>query len=358
MKKKIEFLLNKKKIGIDYPTYFIADIAANHDGNFQKALDLINQAKESGADAAKFQHFTADTIVSKKTFDEMSTKLSHQKKWKKSVHQVYDEASLKLEWTEKLKKECDKINIDFFTAPYSIKLINYVNKYVCAYKVGSGDITCIESLVAMAKKNKPIILATGASDLVDVKRAMKNIKRYNNQICIMQCNTNYTADIKNLKYINLNVLKNYKKNFPYAVLGLSDHTHGHSTVLGAISLGARMIEKHFTLSNKLEGPDHKFSMNPKTWLEMIKRSRELEIALGSDIKKIEENEKESYMVQRRSIHFNKKKEKNTKIYEKDLIYLRPYLKNSLHPFEKSKILGKKVNKKFEKGEIIFWKDLK
>ena len=358
MKKKVEFLINKKKIGINYPTYFIADIAANHDGNFQKAIDLVNKAKECGADAAKFQHFSADTIVSKKTFDEMRTKLSHQKQWKKSVHQVYDEASLKLEWTAKLKKECDKIQIDFFTAPYSIDLINYVNKYVCAYKVGSGDITWIDSIVAMAKKKKPIIFATGAASLKDVKRAINNIKKYNNKICIMQCNTNYTADIENLKYINLNVLKNYKKNFPYAVLGLSDHTHGHSTVLGAISYGARIIEKHFTLSNKLDGPDHKFSMNPKTWLEMINRSRELENALGSTIKKIEDNEKESYMVQRRSIHFKKKMKKNEKILEKDLIYLRPYLKNSFHPFEKSKIIGKKVNKNFDKGEIIFWKDLK
>lgn len=358
MKKKNEFSIKKRKIGLDYPTYFIADIAANHDGNFQKAIDLINKAKESGADAAKFQHFTADTIVSKKTFDEMKNKLSHQKEWKKSVHQVYDEASLKLEWTKKLKKECDKINIDFFTAPYSIKLINYVNKYVCAFKVGSGDVTWIDSLIAMAKKKKPIILATGASELADVKRAMKNIKKYNNKICIMQCNTNYTADVKNLKYINLNVLKNYKKYFPYAVLGLSDHTHGHSTVLGAITLGARMIEKHFTLSNKFEGPDHKFSMSPKTWTEMIKRSKELEYSLGTGIKKIEENETESFMVQRRSIHFNKKMKKNTKVSEKDLVYLRPYLKNSLHPFEKTKVLGKKVNKNFEKGEIIFWKNLK
>ncbi len=358
MKKKNEFYINKRKIGIHHPTYFIADVAANHDGNFQKAVDLINKAKESGADAAKFQHFTADTIVSKKTFDEMGSKLSHQKKWKKSVHQVYDEASLKLEWTKKLKKECDKVNIDFFTAPYSLNLINYVNRYVCAYKAGSGEITWIESLISMAKKNKPIIIATGASTLEDVKRAMKSIQKYNNKICLMQCNTNYTAEKKNLKYINLNVLKNYKKYFPYTVLGLSDHTHGHTTVIGAITLGARMIEKHFTLSNKLDGPDHKFSMNPKTWSEMIKRSRELEYSLGSGIKKIEENEKESFMVQRRSIHFNKKIKKNTKIYEKDLIYLRPYLKNSLHPFEKSKIIGKKVNKNFEKGEIIFWKDLK
>ena len=110
----------------------------------------------------------------------------------------------------------------------------------------------------------------------------------------MQCNTNYTASKNNLKYINLNVLRKYKKTFPNVILGLSDHTHGHSTVLGAITLGARMVEKHFTISNNLEGPDHKFSMTPKTWKEMVERSRELESALGSENKMIEVNEKQAF----------------------------------------------------------------
>ena len=114
--KKYNFKIKNKPIGINYPTYFIADIAANHDGNIKKAIELINLAKESGADAVKFQHFTADTIVSKKTFDSMNNKLSHQKSWKKSVFDVYKDASLNFTWTSKLKKECDKINIDFFTS--------------------------------------------------------------------------------------------------------------------------------------------------------------------------------------------------------------------------------------------------
>ena len=356
--RKFNFKINKKKIGLNYPTYFIADIAANHDGNFQKAIDLINFAKECGADAAKFQHFNAETIVSNKTFSEMSSKLSHQSSWEKSVYDVYKDASLNLEWTKKLELECKRIGIDFFTAPYSLDLIDYVNKYVCAFKVGSGDITWIESIKKMAKKNKPIILASGASSMKDVKRAVTSIKKINKKICLMQCNTNYTALDDNLKYINLNVLKSYRKNFPGVVLGLSDHTHGHSTVLGAITLGARMIEKHFTLSNKLNGPDHKFSMNPKSWMEMIKRSRELELSLGSEIKKIEKNEYETSIVQRRSIHTNNEIKKNAIIKKSDLTFLRPYLKNSYHPYEINKVVGKRANKNFEKGEIIFWKKIK
>lgn len=350
--------INKTKVGKKYPTYFIADVAANHDGDFNKALDLIYSAKERGANAVKFQHFQAEKIVSDKTFNTMKFKLSHQSSWKKSVFSVYRDASINLSWTPKLYEICKKINIDFFTSPYDFEMINHVNKYVCAYKVGSGDITWIEILKYMASKKKPIIIATGASTLEDVQRAVNSIKKINKKIFIMQCNTNYTASNENFKYINLNVLRLFEKKFPDCILGLSDHTHGHSTVLGAIALGARIIEKHFTLSNNSTGPDHKFSMNPKSWEEMILRSRELESSLGEDIKKIENNEKETIIVQRRSIHLRNPKKKGEKIFLKDIIYLRPALKNSINPYEVNKILGKKLKKNMNFGEILLWKNLK
>ena len=350
--------INKTKIGKAYPTYFIADIAANHDGEFNKAVDLIYSAKEKGANAVKFQHFKAEKIVSDKTFATMKSKLSHQSSWKKSVFSIYKEASINLSWTIKIYKLCKKIGIDFFTSPYDFEMIDHVNKYVCAYKVGSGDITWIEIIRYMASKKKPIIIATGASNLKDVQRAVNSIKNINKKIFIMQCNTNYTGSNENFKYINLNVLKLYAKKFPNCILGLSDHTHGHSSVLGAIALGARIIEKHFTLSNNLNGPDHKFSMNPKSWEEMILRSRELELALGSEIKKIEKNEQETSIVQRRSIHIRYSKKKGEIIYPKDIINLRPALKNSIQPYEVNLILGKKIKKNMKSGEILFWKHIK
>ena len=121
----------------------------------------------------------------------------------------------------------------------------------------------------MAKTKKPILIATGASNLSEVKNTINKVKKFNDKIVLMQCNTNYTASKKNFSYINLNVLKSFKKTFNNCILGLSDHTFGHETVLGAISLGARVIEKHFTDDNRRIGPDHKFSMNPKTWRYMI-----------------------------------------------------------------------------------------
>ena len=293
------FKINKKKIGLNEPTYFIADIAANHDGNLKKAITLIKEAKKSGADAAKFQHFSADTIVSDSSFKKFK-KLSHQSNWKKSVYEVYKDASINIKWTPILKRECKKVGIEFFTSPYSFDLVDHVDSYVPAYKVGSGDITWLEIVKYIASKNKPYIIATGASDIADVKRVYNACIKINKKIAIMQCNTNYTASDNNFSFVNLNVLKNYKKKFPKAILGLSDHTLGHSTVLGAITLGARIIEKHFTLNNNFQGPDHKFSMNPKSWKEMVIRSRELESSLGINIKKIEQNEKHTVILQRRS----------------------------------------------------------
>jgi|TARA_B110001452_G_scaffold263189_1_gene264284 sialic acid synthase SpsE len=351
-------IIKGKKIGLNKPTFFIADIAANHDGDLNKAIDLIHLSAECGADAAKFQHFKAETIVSDIGFKKLKEKKSHQSSWKKSVYEVYKDASINLEWTEKLKKECDKCGIIFFTSPYDLELVDHVDKYVPAYKIGSGDITYLEIINKIASKKKPVILATGASTLKDVDRAVKNILAKNKELCLMQCNTNYTAEKNNLNFINLNVLKTYKKRYPNVLLGLSDHTAGHSSVLGAITLGARMVEKHFTNDNFREGPDHKFSMNANSWKEMILRSRELEQSLGVHEKKIEKNESQTVIVQRRAIRAKINILKGQKISKSDIISLRPCPKNSIEPFEQKKILGKKIKKNITKGDLIKWEDLK
>ena len=351
------FYIGKKKVGKNCPTYFIADIAANHDGNLDKALELIKAAAEAGADAAKFQHFSAETIVSDYGFKSLGNQLSHQAKWKKSVFEVYKDASIPLDWTSKLKEECKKNKIEFLTSPYSIELVDFVDPYLEAFKIGSGDITWHEIIEHIASKGKPYIIATGASTEQDVNHIINLASKINNKICIMQCNTNYTASKDNFKYLNLNYLTHLKKKFPNLILGLSDHTHGHSSVLGAISLGAKLIEKHFTLSNDLNGPDHKFSMTPKSWKEMIERSKELESSLGDGKKKIENNEIDTVILQRRSIRVNKEIKKNYVLKREDLNVLRPCPKNSIDPRNIKKVIGKKVNKDITKDEILRWEDL-
>lgn len=354
---KSSFLIDNTKIGTNYPTYFIADIAANHDGDLEKAKALIHLAAESGANAAKFQNFTASKIVSDRGFNDLGSQKSHQAKWDKSVYQVYSEASIPWEWTPILKKCCDSAGIHYFSSPYDFGAVDMLDSYVPAYKIGSGDITWLEIIEYMSKKKKPTMLATGASSINDVKRAMETICKFNDEIVLMQCNTNYTASLENFKYINLNVLKTFEKLYPNVILGLSDHTPGHTTVLGAISLGARVIEKHFTDNTTRKGPDHAFSMDPITWKDMVLRSRELECSLGNGEKQIEENEKETVILQRRCIRAARKLSIGTKLKQDDIECLRPSSPNGILPHEINNVLGKVLKKGLEFGQHLNWSDL-
>ena len=228
----MEFKIGNHWIGEKHPTYFIADIAANHDGDLERAKLLIKLAKDAGADAAKFQNFSAPKIVSDFGFKSLGGQQSHQSKWKKSVFEVYQDASVSFDWTPILKEECDKVGIDYFSSPYDFDAIDQLNEYMLAYKIGSGEIDWIEALERMAAKGKPVLIATGAATIGEVQKAVHAILAINKELVLMQCNTNYTADPDNYNHIHLNVLKTYAAMFPDVVLGLSDHTHGHATVAG------------------------------------------------------------------------------------------------------------------------------
>lgn len=346
------FKTKKGIIGNIHPTYFIADIAANHDGSLDKAIELIHLCAENGANAAKFQNFSAATIVSDFGFKSLGKQKSHQATWNKPVSQVYKDASIPLEWAPTLKIECDKANIDYFTSPYETNILDYLSNYVCAWKIGSGDITWHDAIVKMSKYNLPLFLASGASTLNEVKMAVDLISQFNKNLCVMQCNTNYTASLDNFNYIELNVLKTFKKEFNNVVLGLSDHTPGHATVLGAVALGARVIEKHFTDNINKAGPDHKFSMDPNTWKEMVDRTKELEKSLGVGTKIVMDNEKETVVLQRRAIRAKNKINKGQVIKKKDIICLRPCPANALPPYRINEILNKRSVKNIQKEDII------
>tara|TARA_B100001057_G_scaffold482214_1_gene557229 strand:+ start:302 stop:1360 length:1059 start_codon:yes stop_codon:yes gene_type:complete len=350
--------IGKKQIGINHPTYFIADVGANHDGSLSRAKKLIKLAKKAGADAVKFQHFSAKTIVSDQGFKKIKYLKSHQSKWKKSVFSVYKSASINPKWTKTLKFYCKKIGVEFMTSPYSLQIVDEINPFVKAIKIGSGDITWLDIIKKIAKKKKIGIIATGASSIDEVKLAVKSYLKFNKFLVLMQCNTNYTGSNTNLKYINLNVLKQYKKKFPKITLGLSDHTFGHSSVLGAVTLGARVIEKHFTDKNSRTGPDHYFAMNPKTWREMVNATRELEMSLGDGIKKVEKNETNSKIVQRRSVRASQSLQKGTILKESMLTYLRPCPDQALKPSDKKLILNKRLRKRLKYHDIICKKDVK
>ena len=354
----MELKIGNHLIGPHHPTYFIADIAANHDGDLERAKLLIRLAKEAGADAAKFQNFKAPKIVSDYGFKAMSGgQVSHQASWKKSVFQVYSEASIPLGWTPILVEECNEVGIDYFTSPYDFESIDEVDPYLPAYKIGSGEIDWLESLERMAAKGKPVLLATGAANIGEVQKAVHTILKINRQLVLMQCNTNYTASPENYDYINLNVLKTYAAMFPEVVLGLSDHTHGNSTVLGAVTLGARVIERHFTDSNDREGPDHKFAMNPQAWAHMVEETRLLERALGTADKFIGGNEQETQIVQRRCLRAAREI-KAGEVFTREMIdVLRPATPGAIKPDQIPQVIGTRALVDMPLGKELRWTDL-
>jgi N-acetylneuraminate synthase len=353
----MEIKIADQTIGPGHPTYFIADISANHDGNLDRARLLIRLAKEAGADAAKFQNFRAPQIVSDYGFKALGGQLSHQASWEKSVFEVYADASIPFEWTPLLKETCDRVGIHYFSSPYDFEAIDMLDPYVPAYKAGSGLITWIEAMVNMAGKGKPFFMATGASDLGDVVRAVRAVQAVNDQLILMQCNTNYTASLENFNHIHLNVLKTYASLFPEVVLGLSDHTPGHATTLGAVTLGARVIEKHFTDDNSRVGPDHPFSMTPETWQDMVDRTRELERALGSTDKFVAENEQDTVVVQRRCLRAARDIQTGEILTREMIDVLRPATPGAILPYEIEAAIGTRALADLPFGKELRWTDL-
>src|SRR5271166_5176984 len=332
--------LNGREISPAAPVYFIADIASNHDGDLERAKALILAAKDAGADAVKFQHFKAEQIVSDYGFRSLGALLGHQNKWGKPVFDVYRQYECNRDWNLTLVEVARKAKIDFMTTPYDYEAVAMLDSYLPAYKIGSGDITWIEFVRHVAAQGKPIMLATGASSMADVERAVEAILSVNRKLVLMQCNTNYTGSIENFRYVNLRVLETYAKRWPDLIRGLSDHTPGHATVLGAVALGARVIEKHFTDDNGREGPDHPFSMSPVTWRSMVDRCRELEAALGDGYKRVETNERDTVVLQRRCLRLKGPKRAGEALAPGDLEYLRPAPPESIEPYRLEVAVGK------------------
>ena len=353
-----KFVVGGRELSLNQPTYFIADIASNHDGDLARAKELVWAAKEAGADAAKFQHFTANQLVSSKGFNKLKTTAAHQDLWGKSVFEIYKENEYCREWDIEISKECELAGVHFMTSPYDVDAVDSVEPFVVAYKIGSGDITYSSILDYISKKQLPVFLATGASSMEDVIRAVDHILFNTPRLALMQCNTNYTGSIENFHHINLRVLETFSKMWPELILGLSDHTPGHSTVLAAVTLGARCIEKHFTDDNQRKGPDHSFSMDPCSWIDMVNRTREVEEALGDGRKRVQDNEVETAIVQRRALYLTNDISEGEIIDFGDLMSLRPAPPEGFFPYERDKVIGNKLLQAKKRGDPLLRTDVK
>ncbi len=340
-------------VGEGEPAYIIAEIGSNFDGSMDRAKMLIDLAKECGADAAKFQCFTAPKIVSKEAFDRI--KVGFQSKWKKSVYEVYQSAEFPRDWHEELFQYARSKEIHFLSAPYDFDAVDIINDLgVPALKIGSGDITWHEILKYIAEKGKPIILGTGASTIAEVEEAVKVIRQTgNNEIILLQCVTNYPSSFESA---NIRAMKTMGETFD-TLVGYSDHTPGSIVPLGAVSLGGCVIEKHFTDDKTRPGPDHPFAMDGKDFKEMVDHIRTLEKAMGSPVKDLYPEENVTAVIQRRCLRAAKDMSKGQRVTEDMIDVLRPSAKDGLDPKYKDLLIGREIKADMQKGDMFTWEKI-
>jgi N-acetylneuraminate synthase len=346
-----EIKIGKKIIGVGHPSYIIAEIGANFDGDINKAKELIKAAKECGADCAKFQTFKSEKIVSDKGFALMELKGVHGT-WGKTVGQVFKEVEFPRDWHLELRDYCYSIGIDFSTAPYDYEAVDLCEQLDLHFiKIGSGEITWLDMIKYIASKNKPVFLATGDATLSEIDEAVRTIEETGNKsLVLMQCITNYPSKIESA---NINVLKTYQNAFD-VLTGYSDHSPGPVVALGSVALGAVVIEKHFTLNKHDIGPDHPHSMDVNEFKVMVDFIRELEAAMGTTRKFVVEEENETVFVQRRGLYAKRDLKAGDKLTDDDIDVLRPAL--GILPKFRSIIVGKTAKTNIEQGRPIFWSD--
>lgn len=346
----VEFSIDGKKIGGDNPCYSIAEAGANHDGEIEKAIQLIDSAKNAHADSIKFQNYKASKL---------STKLA-PKYWDDgNPNETQFEVFSKLDtlsdddWKQIFEYAIKK-QITCFSTPFdqeSVDLLYSLN--VPAFKIASADITHFPLISYIAKKNLPIFLSTGMASFSEIHDAVNIIENEgNHQIILMHCMTSYPTLAKDA---NLQMISSLKEEFNNYVIGYSDHTIGTSIPVFSTFYGSKCIEKHFTFNTKLKkSPDHRMSLDENGFYQMISKLRLSEITKGKSIRTNFDSEDSSIMYARRSIVSKNKILKGTKISEEMLDFKRPG--TGISPSNIEKIIGLKTIKDIEEDVPIKWED--
>lgn len=326
--------------------FVIAEAGVNHNGDIEIAKQLIDAASEAGADAVKFQTFQADSLVCR-----TAKKAEYQLETTDRTETQYDMLK-KLELTPQMHREliehCLKKNIMFLSTPFdleSIKLLSELGMQI--YKIPSGEITNLPYLREIAKQQKKIILSTGMSSMDEVKAAVNVLKNNGTEeLTLLHCNTQYPTPISD---VNLLAMVKMREETGLPV-GYSDHTQGIEVPIAAAALGAEVIEKHFTLDRKMEGPDHKASLEPQELMQMVVGIRKIESALGSKIKQVSESEMTNVAIVRKSIVAAANIKRGEKYTEKNITTKRPA--TGISPMLWDEIIGKTADRDYKVDEMI------
>ncbi len=333
------------EIGSGKPSFIIAELSANHNGSLETAIETIRAVKRAGADAIKFQTYTADTITLNSRKPDF---LIQGTIWEgKYLHDLYQEAYTPWEWHKQLFDVAKEEGLICFSSPFDHSAVDFLEDLdVPAYKIASFEITDIPLIEYTASKGKPIIISTGIATREDVQLAVEACKKVGNeQIILLKCTSSYPAPIEEA---NMVMIPYFEKEFS-VISGLSDHTMGSTVALVAICLGAKVIEKHFIIDRSIGGPDASFSMNEPEFKEMVQSIRDAEKAMGVVTFELSEKQLVS-RAHSRSLYVSKDMKKGETVTDEHIRSVRPGF--SLHPKYYSEILGKRTLKDFTLGDRI------
>ena len=343
-----EFKIGTRTISAASPTFIVAEISANHNQDFGRAIEIIHAAKEAGADAVKLQTYTADTITI--DCDDPCFQINEGTIWDgTTLYKLYQEAYTPWEWQPKLMEEANRLGMECFSSPFDFTSVDFLEEMnVPAYKIASYEINDIPLIRKIAKLHKPIIFATGIAYPEDIERALAVCKEEGNEdIILLKCVSSYPTPYE---AVNLNIIPTLAKTYD-CLSGISDHTMGTVVSTGAVALGAKMIEKHFTLSRADGGPDSAFSMEPEEFAKMVSDVRILEKALDSSEYVLTDTQKLEHGGSR-SLFVVKDIAPGEILTSENIRSIRPGC--GLHTMHYEEILGKKAKTALRKGTPLSW----
>lgn len=331
--------------------YIIAEIGVNHNGELDLAKKMIIEAKNAGANAVKFQTYITEKLCNKST-PKVAYQINNEKS--ESHYEMLKKLELSKNDHFQIKSFCDDNDITFLSTPYDLESAKFLNEdlNVSLFKTASADIVDIPLQDYIASTQKPCFISTGMSNISEIETIYEIYKKSNNhQFAFLHCVSNYPCSIKSLNLKVISSLANYFN----VIVGFSDHSYGYEASLASIALGAKIIEKHFTLDKSLKGPDHKASAEPKEFQELVEQIRKVETMLGDPYKKVQEEENEMYKVSRKSLHLKSNIKMNQKIKDGDLFLQRPG--DGLNYNFLKYLVGKQVKRDLNKGHKINFEDI-
>jgi pseudaminic acid synthase len=339
--------INDRCIGPGFSVYVIAEMSANHNQDFDRAVRIIEAAKQAGADAIKIQTYTPDTITIDCDSEYFQIKGTL---WDgRTLYDLYGEAYTPWDWQPRLKKAADELNIDFFSTPFDAKAVEFLEDMgVPAYKIASFENVDLPLLQKVAKTNKPVIISTGMATLAEIDESVRTIREAgSDQLALLKCISAYPAQPEEM---NLRTIPHLAETFHLPV-GLSDHTLGTAVPVAAVALGACIVEKHFTLSRATPGPDSAFSLEPQEFSEMVRDIRVTERALGQVCYEVSEHELDSRVL-RRSLFVVHDVKAGEMFTGENVRSIRPGC--GLHPRHLGEIIGRQASRDIERGTPFTW----